>query len=203
MDNCAPRRRSTRSTPAGTSTSQESHRRNPVSAEVVSRMTVLDTRRPSPQPYDLDDRYRPGSGSVLLTGVQAIGGPSSSSTCAITAPAGGWRRSSRATRQPTGRGGQDACGYARGPRRTRHHVGARTQRGTGGHIGLGKSNRLAAGDAHPRRRSGSLVRQGPRPRPGDRRDPARQHVRRQPQWRSTAPGRRRSGLQVLHGSSGQ
>ena len=35
-------------------------------------MTDLYTRHPSPQPYDLDDRYRPGSGSVLLTGVQAI-----------------------------------------------------------------------------------------------------------------------------------
>jgi hypothetical protein len=41
-------------------------------AEVVSRMTDLDIRRPDPQPYDLGDRYRSGSGAVVLTGVQAI-----------------------------------------------------------------------------------------------------------------------------------
>ncbi|MDT5326475.1 MAG: indolepyruvate ferredoxin oxidoreductase [Mycobacterium sp.] len=35
-------------------------------------MTDLDIRRPDPQPYDLDDRYRSGSGPVVLSGVQAI-----------------------------------------------------------------------------------------------------------------------------------
>ena len=35
-------------------------------------MTDLDIRRPDQQPYDLGDRYRSGSGSVILTGVQAI-----------------------------------------------------------------------------------------------------------------------------------
>jgi len=35
-------------------------------------MTDLDTRRPNRQPYDLGDRYRSGSGPVVLTGVQAI-----------------------------------------------------------------------------------------------------------------------------------
>jgi indolepyruvate ferredoxin oxidoreductase len=35
-------------------------------------MTDLDTRRPQPQPYDLGDRYRSGSGPMVLTGVQAI-----------------------------------------------------------------------------------------------------------------------------------
>jgi indolepyruvate ferredoxin oxidoreductase len=35
-------------------------------------MTDLDTRRPDRQPYDLGDRYRSGSGPVVLTGVQAI-----------------------------------------------------------------------------------------------------------------------------------
>ncbi|MDT5197919.1 MAG: indolepyruvate ferredoxin oxidoreductase [Mycobacterium sp.] len=35
-------------------------------------MTDLDIRRPDPQPYDLGDRYRSGSGAVVLTGVQAI-----------------------------------------------------------------------------------------------------------------------------------
>jgi indolepyruvate ferredoxin oxidoreductase len=35
-------------------------------------MTDLDIRRPDQQPYDLGDRYRTGSGSVILTGVQAI-----------------------------------------------------------------------------------------------------------------------------------
>lgn len=35
-------------------------------------MTDLDIRRPDRQPYELDDRYRPGSGPVVLTGVQAI-----------------------------------------------------------------------------------------------------------------------------------
>ncbi|HYO02539.1 MAG TPA: indolepyruvate ferredoxin oxidoreductase family protein [Mycobacterium sp.] len=35
-------------------------------------MTDLDIRRPDRQPYELGDRYRPGSGPVLLTGVQAI-----------------------------------------------------------------------------------------------------------------------------------
>jgi indolepyruvate ferredoxin oxidoreductase len=42
-----------------------------VSAEVVS-MTDLDIRRPDRHPYDLGDRYRSGSGPVILTGVQAI-----------------------------------------------------------------------------------------------------------------------------------
>jgi indolepyruvate ferredoxin oxidoreductase len=42
-----------------------------VSAEVVS-MTDLDIRRPDRHPYDLGDRYRSGSGPVVLTGVQAI-----------------------------------------------------------------------------------------------------------------------------------
>jgi indolepyruvate ferredoxin oxidoreductase len=35
-------------------------------------MTDLDTRRPDQQPYELGDRYRTGSGPVVLTGVQAI-----------------------------------------------------------------------------------------------------------------------------------
>jgi indolepyruvate ferredoxin oxidoreductase len=35
-------------------------------------MIDLDTRRPDLQPYDLRDRYRSGSGAVVLTGVQAI-----------------------------------------------------------------------------------------------------------------------------------
>jgi indolepyruvate ferredoxin oxidoreductase len=35
-------------------------------------MTDLDTRRPDRHPYDLGDRYRSGSGPVVLTGVQAI-----------------------------------------------------------------------------------------------------------------------------------
>ena len=35
-------------------------------------MTDLDVRRPDLMPYALGDRYRPGSGPVLLTGVQAI-----------------------------------------------------------------------------------------------------------------------------------
>ena len=35
-------------------------------------MTDLDTRRPHLQPYDLGDRYRSGSGAVVLTGVHAI-----------------------------------------------------------------------------------------------------------------------------------
>lgn len=35
-------------------------------------MTDLDIRRPDRQPYELGDRYRPGSGPVVLTGVQAI-----------------------------------------------------------------------------------------------------------------------------------
>jgi indolepyruvate ferredoxin oxidoreductase len=39
---------------------------------VVSAMIDLDTRRPDLQPYDLGDRYRSGSGAVVLTGVQAI-----------------------------------------------------------------------------------------------------------------------------------
>jgi indolepyruvate ferredoxin oxidoreductase len=35
-------------------------------------MTDLDIRRPDRQPYELGDRYRSGSGAVVLTGVQAI-----------------------------------------------------------------------------------------------------------------------------------
>lgn len=35
-------------------------------------MTDLDIRRPDQQPYELGDRYRSGSGHVVLTGVQAI-----------------------------------------------------------------------------------------------------------------------------------
>ncbi|MET0450661.1 MAG: indolepyruvate ferredoxin oxidoreductase family protein [Mycobacterium sp.] len=35
-------------------------------------MTDLDVRRQDRQPYDLGDRYRPGSAAVVLTGVQAI-----------------------------------------------------------------------------------------------------------------------------------
>ncbi|MBJ7339597.1 indolepyruvate ferredoxin oxidoreductase family protein [Mycolicibacterium sp.] len=35
-------------------------------------MTALDVRRPDRQPYELGDRYRSGSGAVVLTGVQAI-----------------------------------------------------------------------------------------------------------------------------------
>ena len=35
-------------------------------------MTDLDVRRPDRQPYQLGDRYRSGSGPVVLTGVQAI-----------------------------------------------------------------------------------------------------------------------------------
>jgi indolepyruvate ferredoxin oxidoreductase len=35
-------------------------------------MTALDTRTPDRQPYELGDRYRTGSGPVVLTGVQAI-----------------------------------------------------------------------------------------------------------------------------------
>ncbi|WP_029113707.1 indolepyruvate ferredoxin oxidoreductase family protein [Mycobacterium sp. URHB0044] len=35
-------------------------------------MTDLDIRRPDRQPYELGDRYRTGSGPVVLTGVQAI-----------------------------------------------------------------------------------------------------------------------------------
>lgn len=35
-------------------------------------MTDLDIRRPGRQPYELADRYRPGSGPTVLTGVQAI-----------------------------------------------------------------------------------------------------------------------------------
>ncbi|TPG28159.1 indolepyruvate ferredoxin oxidoreductase family protein [Mycolicibacterium hodleri] len=35
-------------------------------------MTALDVRRPDRQPYELRDRYRSGSGAVVLTGVQAI-----------------------------------------------------------------------------------------------------------------------------------
>ena len=35
-------------------------------------MTDLDVRRPDRQPYELGDRYRSGSGPVVLTGVQAI-----------------------------------------------------------------------------------------------------------------------------------
>jgi indolepyruvate ferredoxin oxidoreductase len=35
-------------------------------------MTALDFRRPDREPYDLDDRYRSGAGTVVLTGVQAI-----------------------------------------------------------------------------------------------------------------------------------
>jgi len=35
-------------------------------------MTALDFRRPDREPYDLDDRYRSGSATVVLTGVQAI-----------------------------------------------------------------------------------------------------------------------------------
>ncbi len=35
-------------------------------------MTDLDIRRPDRQPYELGDRYRSGSGPVVLTGVQAI-----------------------------------------------------------------------------------------------------------------------------------
>ena len=35
-------------------------------------MTDLDIRLPDRQPYELGDRYRSGSGAVVLTGVQAI-----------------------------------------------------------------------------------------------------------------------------------
>ena len=35
-------------------------------------MTDLDVRRPTRQPYELGDRYRRGSGPVVLTGIQAI-----------------------------------------------------------------------------------------------------------------------------------
>ena len=35
-------------------------------------MTDLDTRPIDRQPYELGDRYRSGSGAVVLTGVQAI-----------------------------------------------------------------------------------------------------------------------------------
>ncbi|MET0900759.1 MAG: indolepyruvate ferredoxin oxidoreductase family protein [Mycobacterium sp.] len=35
-------------------------------------MTTLDFRRPDREPYDLGNRYRSGSGTVVLTGVQAI-----------------------------------------------------------------------------------------------------------------------------------
>ena len=35
-------------------------------------MTDLDIRRPEARPYELGDRYRTGSGPVVLTGVQAI-----------------------------------------------------------------------------------------------------------------------------------
>lgn len=41
-------------------------------AKVVSTMTDLDIRRPDRRRYDLNDRYRTGSGPVVLTGVQAI-----------------------------------------------------------------------------------------------------------------------------------
>ena len=39
---------------------------------LLAQMTDLDIRRPDRQPYELGDRYRTGSGPVVLTGVQAI-----------------------------------------------------------------------------------------------------------------------------------
>jgi indolepyruvate ferredoxin oxidoreductase len=38
----------------------------------LAQVTDLDIRRPDRQPYELGDRYRTGSGPVVLTGVQAI-----------------------------------------------------------------------------------------------------------------------------------
>src|SRR3978361_370101 len=35
-------------------------------------MTDLDVRAPGRQPYELGDRFRPRSGAVVLTGIQAI-----------------------------------------------------------------------------------------------------------------------------------
>ena len=114
-------------------------------------------------------------------------------------PACGWRRSSRDTRAARSVA-STGCSqrHARGAGGTRHHLRARPQRGAGGDRGVGQPSRSTHGHRHSRRGRGSLVRQGARPGPGDRRHPARQHVRRQPARRDAASGRRRPGLQVVH-----
>lgn len=109
----------------------------------------------------------------------------------------------RVSRQPARRARQAAARHAEGPRRARHHLRARIQRGTRRNLRMGQSGPAGGGHAHPRRRGRRLVRQGARPGPGHRRAAAREHVRRGPERRCPADGRRRPGVEVVDRARGE
>ncbi len=106
-------------------------------------MTDLDIRRPDRQPYELGDRYRTGSGPVVLTGVQAIARAlveqherDARAGLRVATFVSGYQGS------PLGGVDRMLAGDARRPGGTRHHLRPRPQRGASGDLGVGQSGRL-------------------------------------------------------------
>ena len=167
-------------------------------------MTDLDIRRPDRQPYELGDRYRTGSGPVVLTGVQAI------ARALVEQHERDTRAGRRVATFVSGYQGSPLGGVDRMLAGMPDVLAATTSPSCPASTRNSPRPRCGAARptcpgprADPRRRRRRLVRQGPRPRPRHRRPAARQHVRRQPARRDAAPGRRRPGLQVLHRARGQ
>ena len=156
-------------------------------------MTQLDDARTSAASFDLADRYRAGSGPVLLTGVQAIARQLVEQHVRDTP-----RRTRVATfvsgYQGSPLGGLDKLlarhAAAARPSTTSPSSPASTRSSPRPRSGAARPS-CPQGDRDPRRRRRRLVRQGPRRRPRHRRPAPRQHVRRQPQRRRPRARRRR------------
>ncbi len=169
-------------------------------------MTDLDIRRPvrgpDESPYELGDRYRTGSGPMVLTGVQAI------ARALVEQHERDARAGVRVATFVSGYQGSPLGGVDRMlagmPDVLRAHditfVPGLNEELAATSVWGSQADlpNLSTDTATLRRRRGRLVRQGAGPGSRDRRAAARQHVRREPARRDAAAGRRRPGLQVLH-----
>ncbi len=107
-------------------------------------MTDLDVRRPDRLPYELGDRYRTGSGPVVLTGVQAIARAlveqherDARAGLRVATFVSGYQGS------PLGGVDKMLAGMPEVLHEARHHLRARAERGTGGDLGVGQPGRPA------------------------------------------------------------
>ena len=171
-------------------------------------VTELADRDLTTAPYDLADRYRSGSGSVLLTGVQAI------ARQFVEQQVRDIRAGKRVATFVSGYQGSPLGGVDKMllgmPKVLVEHditfVPGMNEELAATSVWGSQADLSAAPlptQADPRRRRRRLVRQGPRRRPRHRRAAARQHVRGQPERRHGALRRRRPGVQVLHRPRGE
>ena len=112
-------------------------------------MTDLDVRRPDRLPYELGDRYRTGSGPVVLTGVQAI------ARALVEQHERDARAGLRVATFVSGYQGSPLGGVDRmlagmpDVLAPRHHLRPRPERGTGRDLGVGQPGRSTRGHAVP------------------------------------------------------